>query len=746
MKPLHLLRPSLTLFFLAACAAVATSTAQPAATESTVVLDPFTVPSSGLNEGYRTQSSASGLGFSVALDKVPLPISVLTGSFLADTGSFKVEDALRFVSGVANSDRTSARESYIIRGFATRNLLRDGEPFNTATDSALIDRVEVIKGPAAIVYGTSDPAGLVNVIQKSPTFRRETILRATYAEDGTYRGLIDFNQPFAARGELRAAGRLILSHSHDGFPRPYEFRRRTLIAPSLHFEYGRNTVLDARYNYAKEEGRLNRIQTPWDNRNEGASIFARGFVPLTRDFTFVTPHDDWNHRDQGLNLRLVQHLGARTTAQLSFVQSQVDGDHYFNIGNGRIGANAQGQWIAGANRMVTETRRTDHRGISLKLLHELTFGKTTHKLSLGIRDNRDTEYGYAYFDSRVTANPLVVIADASGPKKVLFPGAPRSVFSLSDPFATIITGVAANTNPDPVRVSSAYLTDYVTLLDGRLNLLLGVHHIDIKTQKKTATSPQFGAIYELVKGYSVYALQSDSYSPNGPASTVNPALGFNEPEKGSGREIGLKFSPLAGRLTGSLSAFEIKRENIVQFLGGVFTANNNIPSGEEKSQGLELDLLYTPAPGLSIMGAYAYTDAFISQNVITTDGNSPDENRDGVADSVGLPKEGVAKHDIRMWVSYAFADGTPLRGLSLGGGYTWRQGPIQQFPTYIHRFIQQVEDPERLDLFVGYATKFASRPLTLRLNWQNATDADYRDRRGYFVPRSTLQFTAETRF
>lgn len=535
--------------------------------------------------------------------------------------------------------------------------------------------------------------------------------------------------------------------SHDGFTRPNEYRDRTVVAPTVHVEYGKDTVLDARFSWSKETGRLNRIQTPFLNTGEGGSIFARGFVPITDDFTFVTPNDSWFQEDKGFNLRLVQHLGADTTVLASYVRSEIDGVQYFNIGMGRIQANALGQFIVNPARMIVEPRKTDHRGMSLKVLHNLKLGSTDHKISVGYRDNKDTNYGYAYFDSRVFANVATVIADSTGPIKVSFPGAPRSVFSLNDPFATTITGVASATNPNPVPVTSAYVTDYVTLMGGRLNLLAGAHYINIKSQSKTATSPQFGAVFELAKGYNLYALTSNSYRPNGPASTVNPALGFTDPEKGSGKEIGLKFNQFDGKLTGTLSAYKITRENIVQFLGGVFTQNNNIPSGEELSQGLELDLVYTPTPGLSIMAAYAYTDAYVSKNLIAPTGfDSPDENKDGVADIIGLRKEGVAKNDIRLWLSYDFDKNSPLRGLTLGGGYTWRQGPIQQFPTYIQRFVQQVADPVRVDLFAGYKTKLAGRATSVRVNWQNATDANYRDRRGYFVQPSTLQLTAEMRF
>lgn len=731
---------------LVLCAAglAAVASAQPASAPA-VVLDPFTVRSDAL-EGYRSQSSASGLGFTLPLEKVPIPLVVLTPQFLADSGAVKVEDALRYVSGVTNTGRTSKEESYAIRGFATSNLLRDGEPFNTATDRSILERVEVLKGPAAIIYGTADPSGLVNIVQKQAHFRTESLLELTFAEYGSHQALLDHNQAFARAGDWHGAARLGLSRSREGFARANEFRDRTLAAGTARAEYGRDTVIEGRVNWSREDGRINRIQTPFRNTGEGGSVFARGFVPILRDFTFVTPHDDWDHEDKGYSLRVVRHVGPATTITASWTDSEIDAVHYFNIGMGRIGANAQGQYIVNPARMIVEPRKTDHRGLSFKLLQTLKLGRSEHKLSAGFRDNRDINFGYAYYDSRVFANAATVVADASGPKAVAFPGAPRSVFSLNDPFATPITGVASNTNPDPVLVRSAYVTDYATFLDGRLSLLAGAHRIDIRSQRKTATSPQFGAIVELARGYNLYALTSNSFRPNGPASTVNPALGFLDPEKGAGRELGLKFNPPGGSLSGTLAVYRITRENIVQFLGGVFTQNNNIPSGEEISKGLELDLVYTPTPNLSLMAAYAYTDAYVSKNVITTDGNSPDENRDGVADIIGLPKEGVAKHDVRLWVSYAWARNSALRGLSLGGGYTWRQGPIQQFPTYIHRFIRQESDPVRLDLFVGYRAKWAGRETGLRLNWQNVTNADYRDRRGYFVAPSTLQFSAETRF
>ena len=294
-------------------AAHAATPAAPASSEKAIVLDPFTVKSDSL-EGYRSQSSASGLGFTLPIEKVPIPLVVLTPQFLADSGGVKVEDALRYVSGVTNTGRTSKEETYAIRGFSTANLLRDGEPFNNSTDRAILERVEVLKGPGAIIYGTADPSGLVNVVQKQAHFKTESVVEAMFAEYGSYHGMIDHNQAFGRSGDWHGAGRVILSRSREGFPRVNEFRDRTLAAGTARVEYGKDTVLEGRVNWSKEDGRINRIQTPFRNTGEGGSVFARGFVPILRDFTFVTPHDDWDHEDKGYSLRLVQHVGSSSTS------------------------------------------------------------------------------------------------------------------------------------------------------------------------------------------------------------------------------------------------------------------------------------------------------------------------------------------------------------------------------------------------------------------------------------------------
>ncbi len=734
-----LLRATFLAFVLTSFATAQSSPRPAEGDESAVVrLDPFTLTEDS-GEGYTAKSSASALGFVVESSKLPITVQTLTPSFLKDLGVVKVEDALRYVSGVANEGRTSKSESLIIRGFSTDANLRNGEPFRVPTDMAIIDRVEVLKGPASIIYGVADPAGVINTVTKKPSFVAASSVSLLWDEYGSARAILDVNRPLANAGGWKVAGRLVAAHGREGFHRPNEFRDRTILAPSLRFEYGRNTKIDVDLHRTTEDGRVNRIQIPWDRGQTpfDPTVFGVGLVDVERSFTFVTPNDDWDFRSEGIDVKWVQHLSDDLTMQVSYVRTQVDREHYFNLGTGRIAPNAQGEYRAGNTLMVVEPAELDSRGLAAKLLYDLRLSGSRHQLTLGVRDDKSRSYEYAYYDNSVRADPVLqVIADANGPRPASFQGAPRSVFSLNDPNVLTLSGTTGLTNPNPVKVRTVYLTDYVTAFEDRLNLLFGVSHIDIVSQNRTATIPQAGFVYNLGRGVGLYGLYSESAKPNGPASTLNSSLGFLEPEEGEGLEVGLRFDSAGGKLNGSLAIFEISRSNIVQFLGGgIFDQNNNIPSGEETSKGVELDLTWSPTPEWSVILGYAYTDASITKQELAV---TPDYNGDGVSDAVGLRKEGVAKNDIRVWTSYRFADGGSLAGLSFGGGLTWREGPIQQFPGFIQRLIQERGDPTRLDLFAAYRTQLLGRPTRLQANWYNVTDEDFLDRRGYRVQPSTL--------
>lgn len=719
-----------------------TRPASSSSADETLVLDPFTVKADD-SEGYRAQSSASGLPFVVSLDKTPLPIAVITPEFLLDSASFNVEDALRFTSGISNAERNEyGTERYVIRGFQTNSTFVNGIRMAMPTDTSMIDRVEVLKGPSTILYGELDPAGLVNVITKRAGFRNETHLRQTWDEYGTTRSMLDTNYALPKQtGAVRAAGRMVATWADEHSYLPNESRERLLLAPSLRLDIGRSTAIDVSFIRSDEDGATNRQPTPFARDPSDPTVIQAGFTPVARDYTSVTPFDEWHLRSRYFDVQLKHEFSKSLHLLLSYDDSDVFVDQYFFFGTGNIAPTATGEYRS-SGKMTTQITERSNEVYTGKLVYDLPFGGADHKLALIARRTGTSNDQYGFQDSRDPVLGPYILADANGPRAIKFPGLPRRLTDPQSPLAVPILGTFAQQDFETQMNWTLGVTDYVTLLSGRLNLLAGAQYNTIRGQDRDAIVPQVGGVYELRPGLNLYALYSETFNPNGRSDTTDPQSPYLDPEEGMGAEIGFKVRLFDDKVYGGIAAYQITRTNVEQILAGAtgnvagISRNIRIPSGEEKSEGIEADLQFRPTKNLNINFAYAYTDAYISEQNVNLD--NPDADGDGVADAVGQKKEGVAKHDIRVWTRYEFPETTLLGGLAIGGGFTWREGPIQQFGTYLQRKVLELSDPQRLDLFASYRTKFFERPVHFHANWQNASNESYRDRRGKYVIPSTV--------
>ena len=145
--------------------------------EELVLLDAFKVSASP-TVGYRADKTVSGTLIATDVMSMSASVQVVTRELMQDLGTLRVEESIRFVSGVGLSARNEGAnggtraENFIIRGFATSQLLRNGIRAQGITNAANIDRIEILKGPSSIFFGASDPGGVVNVITKQPLRNR----------------------------------------------------------------------------------------------------------------------------------------------------------------------------------------------------------------------------------------------------------------------------------------------------------------------------------------------------------------------------------------------------------------------------------------------------------------------------------------------------------------------------------------------------------------------------------------------
>ena len=151
-------------------------------------LSPFEVSTSG-DQGYYASNTISGSRISVPIQDIPLSIEVITSEMIEDTGATNLRDSLKYSAGLLLETQNDAfgkfdnyggvnnpqgqtgdrsESSFKIRGFVLENTLRNGFRRQNATDSINIDRIEVVRGPSALLYGVGNFGGIVNYLTKTP--------------------------------------------------------------------------------------------------------------------------------------------------------------------------------------------------------------------------------------------------------------------------------------------------------------------------------------------------------------------------------------------------------------------------------------------------------------------------------------------------------------------------------------------------------------------------------------------------
>lgn len=159
-------------------------------------------------KGYRATRSASATKTDTALRDIPQSISVIPATVLKDLGSHNVERALEFAGGVSKQNNFGGLTlyEYSIRGFTTSQFYQDGFSANrgypSTPDTANIERIEVLKGPAASLYGRGDPGGTVNIVTKKPQAEAFTTVQTSAGSWDRYRTAVDINTPLDSEGRV----------------------------------------------------------------------------------------------------------------------------------------------------------------------------------------------------------------------------------------------------------------------------------------------------------------------------------------------------------------------------------------------------------------------------------------------------------------------------------------------------------------------------------------------------------------
>lgn len=666
--------------------------------------EPIELVVTGEQDGYRVTNTTTGTKTDTPLRDIPQSIQVVPQEILRDQQVTRIEDAVRNVPGVNQSFNFGPLTAFTIRGFdvTATNLLRDGllDPVaGESTELSSIERVEVLKGPASVLFGLGNPGGSINLISKRPLSEPFYAIDATVGTYSYYRSSIDLSGPLD--DSKTALYRLNVAYRNSDSFVDFFNGESLNISPVISVAIGERTNLILEAEYIKTR----------DSYASGVpvigSILSNPIGEVSRNRNFGEPSDEIEQTITRLGYQLEHKFNDNWSLRNAFRLVSRDYSDKLTL-PGRLDEDNQT-----FNRVDREYElENTNYALTANVVGKFSTGSIQHQLLFGVDFNSLENLSPIYAERE--ANPINIFDPVYGQAKI--PGA-AIVFESSDRSLTNSWGI--------------YVQDQVTLSEG-LKLLLGVR-FDTFDRKYTdfinntessasdsAFSPRFGIVYQPIPAISLYASYTSSFTPpNGTFfSGVDSSL---QPERGNQYEIGVK-ADLNDRLSATLAFYDLTRTNVLVDTG----ENVQIQVGEQNSQGIELNLAGEILPGWNIYAGYAYTDARITEDIILEVGNR-------------LPN--TADHSFNLWTSYEIQQGD-LQGLGAGFGLFFvgdRAGDLANtydVPSYV-----------RTDAAIFYNRD----RFRVALNFKNLFDVDYfesaiNSNRVYYGQPFTLQGTVSWQF
>lgn len=717
-----------------------------------VRISPFDV-SLSLDRGYQPSNSVSASRLDSPIRDLPFAIQAFTESFIEDQQPRDIFDVARYSPGVTyrSNDFNEGNANLAIRGFAVSSvaggniaIMRDGFHGPTIFDFTNISRVEIVKGPSSFLYGQVAPGGIVNIITKSPQSNLAASADARYGSYEQYRFDVDVTGPLRKKLFFRVAA----SYDQDShYWHPYDAHSWD-VSPSLLWQPTDRLSITLKYE------RFFKDETPQIMQKPGYGP-QLGLVPTAGDPNLSAVDapglpDNWNGLSYSdfrrsltsglsgwVDLKTSEHWNMR--AGYSHQDYQVDALFTGNFGLANNTTLLQGRRV----RRQSYTNRDDT--VDVQVIAQYALSRASVRLLLGAQYGRrrfDQSAGQAPNDPALGSDPTA---------------SPLPLWDLGDPStwdraATVpLSALTANLTDQTAHYvdRSAYSGITLGLFSDRLLILAGarltstegrfVNRIAISdvTHSASAMTPQYGVLYKCTPALSAFASYSESFVPGGATVISNPdgTTSTDVPTRGEGIDVGVKASFFDGRVSGTLTTFDIRNRHIINDIARTDATGSlvleHVQSGTQRSRGVELDATLTATDNWQTYLSYSYMDARITafggddaavlaQDPATLDA-AGQANYRNVKRFHNAPLQMSAPHLANLWTRYSLTQ-QRLRGLYVAGGinFVYDQTLLPDTPQFAHQTYVLV------NAMVGHTWMRHGYGLDLRLTGKNLTDEHYR--------------------
>ena len=611
---------------------------------------------------------------SVSVSKMPLAdiensqvYNSITANLLEEQVVTNFDDALKNAPGIDKLWESTGRGNdgagyYSLRGFAVQPTLTNGLPAltNGSPDPANIESIEVIKGPSGTLYGSSliSYGGLINITTKRPFYDFGGSVSYTSGSYGLNRVTADVNTTLSK--EKNIALRVNTAYHTQNSYQDAGFRKSFFFAPSLAYQV--NDRLSFYINTEFYKGKSTNQTMLFLDR--GAQLRVNTIDELGYDIDRSYTGNDLyietpTYSFQG---QMNYKLSDNWTSQTAFSRSNSKSDGYYSYLYEGTQYTTLDEGIA-LNRYISkqnsETIATD---IQQNFIGDFNLGSMRNRMVVGLD----------YLKTNVINNNSPYITNGAiyiGNNLQEFN---EEVLGITDPANfTDDSGVLTQAGTDALlangtinpskteqEIFSAYASDVINILPELSAMAsLRIDRFSNADHAQTALSPKFGVVYQpILNKVSLFAHYMNGFSNVAPVDEVTNGVTTNralDPEHANQFEAGTKLNLLNGRLSATLSYYDIQVKDRALRVDVDATNYFYTQDGTQESKGFEASFVANPVDGLNIIAGYSYNDSELTE---------------GAADFVGLrPESAVPQNLANLWASYQLTSGK-FEGLGFGFG------------------------------------------------------------------------------
>ena len=592
---------------------------------------------------YKSDYSFFGNKTETPSKDIPQSISTITKELIQDKMEFTLKDVVDEVAGV---NQYSGYDEYTIRGFRAENArdINGLRGYNTTYTSNMlvnVERVEVIKGPTATLYGNCDPGGTINLVTKKP-------LQKTESEINIYGG--SWNH-FRAEGDITGPinqSKTLLYRFNAGYDNTNSFRNEFFsksfqLAPSLTFIP--NDKLQINIDFS-----LSHINTVLDRGQPGfLNDVTLKSTPI--NLSVSQPGDYLNETDiasiVSFSYKINKHLSFNN-GYLNYITHQHVADHGINS---YITPDSVNLYFTKWNYPTSTNTITNY------FIYTFNSGEVHHQLLAGYdfvrsKVNLDQQY-YELPDQFGAGRGIVGTFSLKNPKYIQ---RPINTYQLSN-----YDDDRTDVDDDVYHTQGLYIQDQLSwkkwklLLSLREEFYKGDEDDSAGGLRENVFLPRIGVVYALEYNVNMYVTYNKGFDPFEVSTSAQVFDAPFKPITSQLLEAGVKANFFNNKLSTSIAFYQLTLQNVAVNANNLSNPNLFVQQGEDRSKGIEVEANGNILPDLSVTLSYAYCVAKVVESKIASQINTFVEN--------------APRNTSGSWIKYIFSKGI-IKGFGISVGHS----------------------------------------------------------------------------